>query len=93
MQTGSSVTLTGWKSGKITFVPPNGGSVAMYSAVNFECKLSITGYKIYTEIPTGPPNNKNIVKCLSRKNIQLYINEKNPGSLPPFSISHPPTDS
>ncbi len=61
----------------------------MAIAVNFECQLSITrGYKIYTEIPTGPPNNKNIVKRLSRKNVQLHI-EENPGSQPPFSISHP----
>jgi hypothetical protein len=36
MQTGSSETLIGWKSGKTTGVPmePNGGSMAMDSAVH-----------------------------------------------------------
>jgi hypothetical protein len=39
MQTGSSGTLIGWKSGQATYVPlymgPNGGSVAMGPLQNF----------------------------------------------------------
>ncbi len=42
-----------WKTHFYPSLGPNGGSVSMDSAVNFECKLSITGYQIYTEIPTG----------------------------------------
>jgi hypothetical protein len=42
MQTGSSGTLIGWKSGQTTFVPsmvPDGGSVAMDSALWCKCMV------------------------------------------------------
>jgi hypothetical protein len=47
MQTGSSETLIGWKSGKETLCPsigPNGGSVAMYSGIALNISSSYCSF-------------------------------------------------
>jgi hypothetical protein len=77
MQTGSSETLIGWKSGKTTFVPlmgPNGGRVAMDSEVSKNNELHFAAVsRIFHEFqcdfrdyfPSGFESAESGVKCIA----------------------------